>query len=34
MKILMYHKIIYQKLSDKDNDNVICCADCEVVVCR
>lgn len=34
MKNIKYHKIIYQKPSAKDNDNVICYADYEVVVCR
>ena len=34
MKNIMYHKIIYQKPSAKDNDNVICYADCEVIVCQ
>ncbi len=27
-------KTLYQKSYDKDNDNVICYADCEVVLCR
>lgn len=25
---------LYQKIGVKDNDNVICSADCEVVLCR
>ncbi len=30
----MSYKSFYQKTYDKDNDNVICYADCEVVLCR
>ncbi len=32
MGILMYYKTVYQKSSDKDNDNVICYANCEMVL--
>ena len=34
MKNLMYSKTYYQKPRVKDNDNVICYGDCEVIVCR
>ena len=34
MGILICHKTVYQKSCDKDNDNVICYADSEVVLCR
>lgn len=34
MEILISHKTVYQKSCDKDNDNVICYVDCEVVLCR
>ena len=34
MEILIIHKQLYQKSYVKNNDNIICSADCEVVLCR
>lgn len=34
MEIFIIHKQLYQKTCVKHNDNVICSADCEVVLCR
>ena len=34
MEILINYKTVYQKPRDKDNDNVICYADSELVLCH
>lgn len=34
MIIFSGYNTVYQKYCDKDNDNVICCAVHEVVLCR